>query len=56
LILPRSEKTLISIGWSDNFQSVLAPKVVIENKNGRGKLVIQYSDLDVLDGILNRIE
>ena len=30
-------------------------KVVIENKNGRGKLVIQYSDLDVLDGILNRI-
>ena len=31
-------------------------KVVIENKNGRGKLVIQYSDLDVLDGILNRIK
>ena len=31
-------------------------KVVIENKNGRGKLVIQYSDLDVLDGILNRIQ
>lgn len=30
-------------------------KVVIENKNGRGKLVIQYSDLNVLDGILNRI-
>ena len=30
-------------------------KVVIENKNGRGKLIIQYSDLDVLDGILNRI-
>jgi ParB family chromosome partitioning protein len=31
-------------------------KVVIENKNGRGKLVIQYSDLDVLDGILSRIQ
>ena len=31
-------------------------KVVIENKNGRGRLVIQYSDLDVLDGILNRIQ
>ena len=31
-------------------------KVVIENKNGRGKLVITYSDLDVLDGILNRIQ
>ena len=31
-------------------------KVVIENKNGRGKLVIQYADLDVLDGILNRIQ
>ena len=31
-------------------------KVVIENKNGRGKLVIQYSNLDVLDGILNRIQ
>ena len=31
-------------------------KVSIENKNGRGKLVIQYSDLDVLDGILNRIQ
>ena len=31
-------------------------KVVIENKNGRGKLVIQYSDLDVLDGIINRIQ
>ena len=34
----------------------LCTKVVIENKNGRGKLVIQYSDLDVLDGILNRIQ
>ena len=34
----------------------LGTKVVIENKNGRGKLVIQYSDLDVLDGILNRIQ
>ena len=31
-------------------------KVVIENKNGRGKLVIQFSDLDVLDGILSRIQ
>ena len=31
-------------------------RVTIENKNGRGKLVIQYSDLDVLDGILNRIQ
>jgi ParB family chromosome partitioning protein len=31
-------------------------KVTIENKNGRGRLVIQYSDLDVLDGILNRIQ
>ena len=34
----------------------IGTKVVIENKNGRGKLVIQYSDLDVLDGILNRIQ
>ena len=34
----------------------LGTKVVIENKNGRGKLVIQYSDLDVLDGILSRIQ
>ena len=25
-------------------------KVVIENKDGRGQLIIQYSDLDVLDG------
>ena len=31
-------------------------KVTIENKNGRGRLVIQYSDLDVLYGILNRIQ
>ena len=31
-------------------------KVTIENKNGRGRLVIQYSDLDVLDGILNRFQ
>ena len=31
-------------------------KVVIENKNGRGKLIIQFSDLDVLDGILSRIQ
>ena len=30
-------------------------KVVIENKNGRGRLIIQYSDLDVLDGIIGRI-
>lgn len=31
-------------------------KVSIENKNGRGKLIIQYSNLDVLDGILGRIQ
>ncbi len=31
-------------------------KVSIENKNGRGRLVIQYSNLDVLDGILGRIQ
>jgi len=30
-------------------------KVSIENKNGRGRLIIQYSNLDVLDGILGRI-
>jgi len=30
-------------------------KVCIENKNGRGRLIIQYSNLDVLDGILGRI-
>ena len=31
-------------------------KVSIENKNGRGRLIIQYSNLDVLDGILGRIQ
>ena len=31
-------------------------KVSIENRNGRGKLIIQYSNLDVLDGILGRIQ
>ena len=30
-------------------------KVSIENKNGHGRLIIQYSNLDVLDGILGRI-
>jgi len=34
----------------------LGTKVSIENKNGRGKLIIQYSNLDVLDGILGRIQ
>ena len=31
-------------------------KVSIENKNGRGRLIIQYSNLDVLDGILGRMQ
>ena len=34
----------------------LGTKVSIENKNGRGKLIIQYSNLDVLDGILGRMQ
>jgi ParB family chromosome partitioning protein len=34
----------------------LGTKVSIENKNGRGRLIIQYSNLDVLDGILGRMQ
>ena len=34
----------------------LGTKVSIENKNGRGRLIIQYNNLDVLDGILGRMQ
>jgi ParB family chromosome partitioning protein len=34
----------------------LGAKVVIESKKGKGKLVIQYNNLDELDGILSHIK
>jgi len=34
----------------------LGTKVSLEDKNGKGKLVIEYTSLDTLDGILSHIK
>ena len=35
---------------------ILGTKVSVEDKNGKGKLIIEYKNLDVLDGILAHIK
>ena len=40
----------------ETLQETLGTKVLVEDKNGKGRLVIEYSNLDVLDGILEHIK
>lgn len=40
----------------DSLAEKLGTKVVLEDKDGKGKLVIEYKNLDVLDGILAHIK
>jgi len=40
---------------AQDLSELLAARVAIEDRKGRGKLVIHYSSLDELDGILGRI-
>jgi len=40
---------------SRELSEMLGTQVSIDDKKGRGKIVIQYPSLDVLDGILRKI-
>lgn len=40
----------------ENLAEKLGTKVSLEDKNGKGKLVIEYKNLDILDGILAHIK
>lgn len=40
----------------ENLAEKLGTKVTVDDKNGKGKLVIEYKNLDILDGILAHIK
>jgi len=40
----------------DSLAETLGTKVSVEDKNGKGKLVIEYKSLEILDGILAHIK
>jgi len=40
----------------EDLAETLGTKVSVEDKNGKGKLVIEYKSLDILDGILDHIK
>ncbi|MFT5611586.1 MAG: ParB family chromosome partitioning protein [Arenicella sp.] len=40
----------------DSLAEKLGTRVTVEDKNGQGKLVIEYKSLDILDGILEHIK
>ena len=40
----------------ENLAETLGANVSIEDKNGKGRLVIEYKSLDILDGILAHIK
>ena len=40
----------------ESLSEKLGTNVSIEDKNGKGKLVIEYKSLDILDGVLNHIK
>jgi len=40
----------------ESLAETLGANVSIEDKNGKGKLVIEYKSLDILDGILAHIK
>jgi len=40
----------------DRLSETLGTKVVVEDKKGKGKLIIEYKNLDVLDGIIAHIK
>ena len=40
----------------NRLEETLGTKVSVEDKNGKGKLVIEYKSLDILDGIIAHIK
>lgn len=52
----KPEKSADIRSLEENLAEKLGTKVSLEDKNGKGKLVIEYSSLDTLDGILAHIK
>lgn len=44
------------ISLEETLATTLGAKVSVEDKNGKGKIVIEYTSLDILDGILAHIK
>lgn len=56
---PKTKKPVKSPDISsleDSLSEKLGTKVMVDDKNGKGKLVIEYKNLDILDGILAHIK
>jgi len=52
----KSNKSSDIRSLEDSLSEKLGTRVSVEDKNGKGKLVIEYKNLDVLDGILEHIK
>ena len=52
----KPEKSADIRNLEETLAEKLGTKVLLEDKNGKGKLVIEYSSLDTLDGILAHIK
>ena len=53
---PKSNKSADILSLEEELAEKLGTRVSLEDKNGQGKLVIEYKNLDVLDGILAHIK
>lgn len=53
---PKREKSADIRNLEESLAEKLGTKVSLEDKNGKGKIVIEYTSLDTLDGILAHIK
>ena len=53
---PKPSKSSDIRSLEDSLSEKLGTKVLVEDKNGKGKVVIEYKNLDILDGILAHIK
>lgn len=53
---PKPAKSSDIKNLEENLAEKLGTKVSLEDKNGKGRLVIEYKNLDILDGILAHIK
>jgi ParB family chromosome partitioning protein len=51
----KNEKSADIQSLEESLAETLGTRVSVEDKNGQGKLVIEYKSLDILDGILEHI-
>lgn len=52
----KSSKSVDILKLEEDLAETLGTKVSVDDKNGKGKLIIEYASLDILDGILDHIK